>query len=220
MFVPTIQEDLFSTFTRFRMFLFALTADIEQMYRQIQLCSEHRSFHKVLWRETFNDPIKIYTLNTVTFWNRVGSLSRYSHASSISRRWTWKIPSYLSYIKTWFLHWRTFKRGKYVWKCSLSSQWLLSKGDFNLRKRGSNDPRLTSDLKNNSPNTHTSLDPTETIKTLGLFWNPSTGSIVYTVNFSETDNQLRHLEQKESKYCCHIKEKHKNGRSKRETHRF
>ncbi|XP_033213767.1 uncharacterized protein LOC117170833 [Belonocnema kinseyi] len=64
---PTIQDDLFSTFTRFRTFLVALTADIEQMYRQIQLTNELRLFHKILWRETPTDPIKVNTLNTVTF---------------------------------------------------------------------------------------------------------------------------------------------------------
>ena len=64
---PTIQDDLFSTFTRFRTFLFALTGDIEQMYRQIKLAKVDRLFHKILGRETPDDPIKIYTLNTVTF---------------------------------------------------------------------------------------------------------------------------------------------------------
>ena len=34
---PTIQEDLFSIVTRFRFFRYALTADIEQMYRQIRV---------------------------------------------------------------------------------------------------------------------------------------------------------------------------------------
>ena len=41
---PTIQDDLFSTFTRFRTFTYALTADIEQMYRQFKLCENHRIF--------------------------------------------------------------------------------------------------------------------------------------------------------------------------------
>ena len=64
---PTIQEDLFSTFTRFRTFLYALTADIAQMYRQVKLHEEDRLFHKILWRENSNDPIKVYKLNTLTF---------------------------------------------------------------------------------------------------------------------------------------------------------
>ena len=63
----TIQDDIFSTFTRFRTFIYALTADIEQMYRQIQLCEDHRIFQKIFWRETPDELLKTYTLNTVTF---------------------------------------------------------------------------------------------------------------------------------------------------------
>ena len=39
---PTMQDDLFSTFTRFREFQFALNVDIEEMYRQDQLHESHR----------------------------------------------------------------------------------------------------------------------------------------------------------------------------------
>ena len=67
---------------------------------------------------------------------------------------------------------------------------LLRRGGFNLRKWGSNDPRLTSDFQSNSRDSHMSLDPTETIKTLGLFWNPSEDSIIYTVNLAESNNKL------------------------------
>ena len=59
---PTIQEDLFSIIIRFRTFIYVLTADIEQMYRQIQIHDSHRIFQKVFWRENPEDPIKIYTL--------------------------------------------------------------------------------------------------------------------------------------------------------------
>ena len=37
---PTIQENIFSIVTRFRTFLYALTADIQQMYRQICVAQE------------------------------------------------------------------------------------------------------------------------------------------------------------------------------------
>ena len=64
---PTIQEDLFSIFSRFRSFLFALTADIEQMYRQIKVYPEDKVYQKIIWRETPNESLKIYELNRVTF---------------------------------------------------------------------------------------------------------------------------------------------------------
>ena len=67
---------------------------------------------------------------------------------------------------------------------------LLRRGGFNLRKWGSNDPRLTSDFQSNSRDSNMSLDFTGTIKLLGLFWNPSKDSIIYTVNLAESNNKL------------------------------
>ena len=64
---PTIQEDLFSIITLFRSFLYALTSDIEQMYRQVQMSSEDSHFQKILWCQDPDEPIKTYCLNTVTF---------------------------------------------------------------------------------------------------------------------------------------------------------
>ena len=67
---------------------------------------------------------------------------------------------------------------------------LLSKGGFSLRKWGSNDKRLIRDFPGNSTQTHMFLDPTETIKTLGLHWDSQTDSIVYTVNLSSEDEKI------------------------------
>ena len=64
---PTIQDDLFLIVTRFRSHPVALTADIEQMYRQIRVFENDRFYQKILWRSSPNDPIKTYSLNTVTF---------------------------------------------------------------------------------------------------------------------------------------------------------
>ena len=44
----TIQEDRFSTVVRFKSFLYAFTADIQQMYRQIRVDPEDSVFQKIL----------------------------------------------------------------------------------------------------------------------------------------------------------------------------
>ena len=64
---PSIQEDLVSIITRFRCFRYALTADIEQMYWKIRVASEDCLYQKILWRNSPQEPIQIYSLNTVTF---------------------------------------------------------------------------------------------------------------------------------------------------------
>ncbi|XP_043498454.1 uncharacterized protein LOC122521768 [Polistes fuscatus] len=64
---PTIQEDLFAILVRFRSHLFALTADIAKMYRQIIMDPRDRKFQNILWRRHENEPIKTYRLNTVIY---------------------------------------------------------------------------------------------------------------------------------------------------------
>ena len=64
---PNIQDDLFSLLVRFRSHPYAVTANIEKMYRQIKLHPSDRKFQKILWREDYRPPIKIVTLNTITY---------------------------------------------------------------------------------------------------------------------------------------------------------
>lgn len=64
---PNIQEDLFSLLVRFWSHVFAFTADIEKMYLQIEVHEKDRKFQRILWRTDVNLPIKIFTLNTITY---------------------------------------------------------------------------------------------------------------------------------------------------------
>lgn len=67
---PRVQPELFDTLIRFRSFIYALTADIEKMYRQVYM---HPSFHclqNVLWRDSPQDPFTCLELTTVSFGQR------------------------------------------------------------------------------------------------------------------------------------------------------
>ncbi|XP_037929892.1 uncharacterized protein LOC119664680 [Teleopsis dalmanni] len=64
---PTIQEELYTTLLRFRMHKYALTADITKMYRQVLIDEADRDFQLILWRESPNEELKTYQLNTVTY---------------------------------------------------------------------------------------------------------------------------------------------------------
>ncbi|XP_051157420.1 uncharacterized protein LOC127279229 [Leptopilina boulardi] len=48
---PNVQEDLFSLLVRFRSHKYAITADIEKMYRQIIIHPKDRKYQKILWRD-------------------------------------------------------------------------------------------------------------------------------------------------------------------------
>lgn len=59
---PTLQPDLFKTFTRFRFYRYALPADISKMYRQIMVDSDDCN-----WQWHREAEIKVLRLKTVTY---------------------------------------------------------------------------------------------------------------------------------------------------------
>ncbi|XP_058816948.1 uncharacterized protein LOC131680246 [Topomyia yanbarensis] len=64
---PVVQEDLLSIVMRFRTHPIAIVADIEKMYRQIQLHPKDRPLQRILWRSNRDDPLISYELQTVTY---------------------------------------------------------------------------------------------------------------------------------------------------------
>ncbi|KAL4099118.1 hypothetical protein QTP88_023596 [Uroleucon formosanum] len=64
---PSIQDDLINIISRFRTHKYAMSADIEKMYRQIWIAEKDRDLQRVLWRENPAEEVKEYRLNTVTY---------------------------------------------------------------------------------------------------------------------------------------------------------
>lgn len=64
---PTIQDTLVTIVTRFRMFEFVASADIEKMYRQILVCEHDQPLTSIVWRDDPDLPLKIFQLRTVTY---------------------------------------------------------------------------------------------------------------------------------------------------------
>ncbi|XP_044575175.1 uncharacterized protein LOC123258984 [Cotesia glomerata] len=62
---PTIQDNLFTILLRFRTFLYAMTSDIAQMYRQICIHPDHHKFQRILYYH--NNNISTFELKRVTF---------------------------------------------------------------------------------------------------------------------------------------------------------
>lgn len=64
---PTLLKDSVSIILRFRLHAVVFTADIRQMFLQINVHPEHRKFQQILFRFAPDQPLQTYTLNTVTF---------------------------------------------------------------------------------------------------------------------------------------------------------
>ncbi|XP_055527405.1 uncharacterized protein LOC129720021 [Wyeomyia smithii] len=64
---PVIQEDLRSIILQSRTRQIMVVADIEKMFRQIEIRPEERRLQRILWRPSPNVPISKYELATVTY---------------------------------------------------------------------------------------------------------------------------------------------------------
>lgn len=58
---------MITTMLKFRLFKVAFSADVEKMYRQIQIHDDQTNFQRILWRDNPNVPIQDYKLKTITY---------------------------------------------------------------------------------------------------------------------------------------------------------
>lgn len=62
-----LQRDLPEIVMRFRRFKVAVSADVKQMFRQVEIDRKYWDLQRVFWRENEDEPIKEYWLTTVTY---------------------------------------------------------------------------------------------------------------------------------------------------------
>ena len=190
---PTIQDSLFTIYTRFRSFPFALSADIEKIYRQIEVTPEDSLYQRILWRENACEPIKIYNLKTVTYGTASAPylstrvLSQLAKDEGSSYPFAAQVLTREFYVDDLLTGAATFQEALDLRNDLVQ---LVGKGGLTLRKWASNDPRLTSDINDEFKTELLSLDSSNTIKTLGLCWNSKEDAILYAVKNLQNHDRL------------------------------
>lgn len=178
---PSIQSDLFSILVKFRKHTFVAMADIEKMYRQIQVHPSQQNLQKIVWRVHPHSKLEHYQLNTVTY----GTASapylavRCLHELANVNKKAYPTEShiiindmYVDDLLTGANNIDTLKQ-----YCTNISTILGSAG-FNLRKWMSNTTLLETPKIKLSHN-FLNLSKYET-KTLGINYIPSTDAFVYS----------------------------------------
>lgn len=64
---PVIQRELFEIILNFRQHNVAFCSDVLKMYRQVLVSETDRNFQRIVWRESPDQILKHYRLNTVTY---------------------------------------------------------------------------------------------------------------------------------------------------------
>jgi len=186
---PTVQSDLWSILVRFRTHIVAFTADIEKMYRQIQMDKSDWDYQRIVWRSNPQDEIQHYWLTTVTYGTTSApylatkclqqlaedEAEKYSAASTIVQR--------DFYVDDLMSGAQTVHEGKMIQSETMK---LLRAGGFDLRKWSSNCEEMLNSIPADYIESKTALqiDTDESIKTLGLSWHPKSDYFSFTVTIS------------------------------------
>ncbi|XP_055623310.1 uncharacterized protein LOC129766736 [Toxorhynchites rutilus septentrionalis] len=174
---PVVQDDLLSILLRFRIPQFAITADIEKMYRQILVQESDQPLQRIRWRDTPSEPIKSYQLTTVTYGTSAAPYLATKCLQKLSEDNTTTYPLasvavgrdfYMDDLLTGA---DTVEEGRQLCRELLD---LTNSAGFSLRKWTSNNPENLTDVPDQLKDERTLLKidaSTSPIKTLGLQWD-------------------------------------------------
>jgi len=189
---PSVQDDLFHLVLRFRFHLYAFSADIAKMYRQIQVRPEDRPFQRVLWRDSPFEPIRHYELTTVTYGTSSASFLATRSLKQLATDESGLFPEASVLVDTDFYVDDLVSGAESKERASLLVSQLntvLSRGGFPLRKWVSNCPAILSglpvELLGESPRVELG---SSSVKTLGLHWNPTSDSFTFCPRFDSNLN--------------------------------
>lgn len=176
---PTIQSVLFELLIKWRKYEFAISGDIEKMYRMFWVNPIHANCQSVLWQHPGTNSIREYTLQTVTFGtssaafqavrclHEIGELVRNINAELAETiQKCFYVDDFMKSFATIesALHMRNLLTDK------------LAEFGLHLRKWKSNDERA---LKNVKSVDKKALSFNSTLRTLGISWQPSTDMFMF-----------------------------------------
>lgn len=176
---PTVQSDMWSILLQFRTHPIAFISDINKMYRQIQVKSEHQPLQRILWRESPSQEVQCLQLSTVTYGTAAASFLSTRTLVQLVKDEGEGFPSASKAILT----------GTYVddilygakdvssaLNCIDELNRLLGLGEFQLHKWYSNSSELLTHIpleKREKCKFSFNYTDNSSLKTLGLKWDPS-----------------------------------------------
>ncbi|XP_017494820.1 PREDICTED: uncharacterized protein LOC108382961 [Rhagoletis zephyria] len=191
---PTIQDSLVNILLRFRRYRVAITADIEKMFGQVLVTSEHQDLQRIIWRESPADNIGVYRLKTVTYgmasspYNAVRALQQCAVDNcSVSRDEDQAALARDAILTSFYVD-------DFLTSCANASEGIelarsvdaiLSAGKFRLSKWNSNDNQVTMCLSSNASISSYTFNSGET-SVLGLKWDSVTDELFYRVEIEPT----------------------------------
>ncbi|XP_055633488.1 uncharacterized protein LOC129773856 [Toxorhynchites rutilus septentrionalis] len=186
---PVVQDDIVTIIVRFRQFPVALVADAEKMYRQVWMNPIDRRLQRIVFRFDISQPIKIYELATVTYGLAPSSFLATRTLLQLVNDEGAAYPNASKAVKK-NIYMDDYIGGEFSIEAAIQLQselmQLMQKGGFRLRKWVSNSPDVLAKIPQELLGTQSALkfDQDETIKTLGILWEPEADVFRFNVSVS------------------------------------
>ncbi|UYV68325.1 hypothetical protein LAZ67_5003884 [Cordylochernes scorpioides] len=186
---PKLQTDILTILMNWRRHKVVMVTDIEKMYRQIMVRPQDAKRQKIMWRESPDDRLKPYQLNTVTYGTSPAPFLALQTLLQLARDDERKYPRAAEVIRTdTYVDDILTGAENSVDALSLQQELigLLKGGGFCLKKWASNDPVILGQIPEESQLKKIMFENVEVVKTLGLGWNPGEDCFIYDLQDHHT----------------------------------
>lgn len=177
---PTIQPELFEQLIQWRKFEFALSGDIEKMYRQMWINPKHANYQCILWQRPGSSSIEEYRLMTVTFGTSSAPFQAVRGLHEVGERIKEvnaelaKIIQNNFYIDDFLKSFKTIEGAR---QCRETITNTLAQYGFHLRKWKSNDGRTLTGI--DESDRECGAESESIFKTLGLVWDAEEDTFIF-----------------------------------------
>ncbi|XP_055585373.1 uncharacterized protein LOC129738208 [Uranotaenia lowii] len=188
---PVIQDDLRAIILRCRMRQIMVVADVEKMFRQINITREDRPLQSILWRRSPSEPVKTFELKTVTYGTKPAPFLATRTLKQLALDEGERFPL-ASKVFSEDTYMDDVVSGAEDANAALELRIQLDKaaraGGFRLRKFASNCLEVLQGLPQESvaikeASDGSDIDPS--MKVLGLTWLPKSDVFMYHFNIPE-----------------------------------
>ncbi|XP_055634173.1 uncharacterized protein LOC129774458 [Toxorhynchites rutilus septentrionalis] len=191
---PVIQEDLRSIIIRCRTKQIMLIADVEKMFRQINVCPKDKSLQSILWRFSPDDEPETYELGTVTHGTKPAPFLATRTLKQLAMDEGSRFPlAARAVCEDVYMDDIITGTDEVMSAIELRIQLdnMMNSGGFHLRKWASNHPMVLEEIAEDSLAIRDvegiNLDPFPSVKTLGLTWMTNIDTFRFQFNIPILD---------------------------------
>ena len=186
---PVVQDNLLNHILKFRRHPVAITGDIAKMYRMFLIDPADRDFLRILWRSDPQLPLQEYQLNTVTYGTACGSYLATRCLKQLGEDCAESHPKASRQMENFYVDDWTSGADTVQEAIDLKDEMkdMLQTAGMQIRKFSSNSEEFlqSCSLEDREVQLPFKFDYDDTVKTLGIRWNPSIDAFQFIVSLVE-----------------------------------